>query len=185
MINLKYIKNENRHRVISLLKKLKHHSPETYLHSIDVAEKCVKIGKTCGLNNQQLQVLYTSGCLHDIGKLAVSSQLLCKKNCTDAEINYIKSTHINWTYLILINNFDKDIVNTCYHHHEKLNGKGYPQGIGADQLSEYDKIITVSDIISALTLNRSYRDHSFSNSEVIKIINMLAKNNELDYKYAS
>ena len=183
MINLKYIKKEDQRRVISLLKKLKHHSPETYLHSLDVAETCVTIGKACGLNNKQLQVLYTSGCLHDIGKIAVSTRLLHKKGCTEAEINYIKLTHVNWTYMILKNHFDSEIVNTCYHHHERLNGKGYPQGLTAEQLSEYDKIIAVSDVISALILDRSYREHSFSDDQAIKIINMMAKNNELDSRY--
>ena len=85
--------------------------------------------------------------------------------------------------MILKNHFDSEIVNTCYHHHERLNGKGYPQGLTAEQLSEYDKIIAVSDVISALILDRSYREHSFSDDEAIKIINMMAKNNELDSRY--
>lgn len=183
MINLKYIKKSDQDKVVILLNKLKEHSIETYKHCLDVAETSVSIGRFVGFNMEQLQVLYTAGCLHDIGKLAVSTQLLHKKGCSIEEIDYIRYTHIDFTYLILKDQFDKTIVNTCYHHHERLNGKGYPQGLKVSKLSEYDRIIQVADVVSALVLERSYRTRKYNVKETQVILDRLVRNKELDSFY--
>lgn len=185
MINLKYIKKSDQDKVVTLLNRLKEHSIETYKHCLDVAETSVAIGDFVGLNIEQLQVLYTAGCLHDIGKLAVSTSLLHKKGCTPEEVNYIRYTHIDFTYLLLKDQFDKTIVNTCYHHHERLNGKGYPQGLKDNKLSQYDRILQVADVVSALVLDRSYRTRKYNLQETQVILDRLARNNELDPFYVN
>lgn len=130
-------------------------------------------------------MLYTAGCLHDIGKLAVSTSLLHKKGCTPEEIDYIRYTHIDFTYLLLKDQFDKSIVNICYHHHERLNGKGYPQGLKANKLSEYDRIVQVADVVSALVLDRSYRTRKYNVPEAKEILDRLVKKGDLDPFYVN
>lgn len=185
MIDLNYIKKSNQGKVVILLNRLKEHSIETYKHSLDVAETSVAIGKFVGLDMEQLQMLYTAGCLHDIGKLAVSSALLHKKGCTPEEVNYIRYTHIDFTYLLLKDQFDKSIVNICYHHHERLNGKGYPQGLKANKLTENDKIVQVADVVSALVLDRSYRTRKYNVPEAKQILDRLVKKGDLDPFYVN
>lgn len=185
MIDLNYIKKCNQEKVVILLNRLKEHSIETYKHCLDVAETSVAIGRFVGYDMEQLQLLYTAGCLHDIGKLAVSTSLLHKKGCTPEEIDYIRYTHIDFTYLLLKDQFDKSIVNICYHHHERLNGKGYPQGLKANKLSEYDRIVQVADVVSALVLDRSYRTRKYNVPEAKEILDRLVKKGDLDPFYVN
>jgi len=128
-------------------------------HSSRVAEYSVLIGRELGFGAQQLVELRRAGLLHDIGKLAVSTSILEKPGAlSDEEFAVIRS-HPKHSYEILnrIESFS-EIAALASAHHERLDGRGYWQGLGADQLSVEMRIMTVADVYDALSAKRPYRD---------------------------
>lgn len=180
-INIKMLTGDKNY-ILKLLSKLENFSQETYVHSIDVANKCVEMGKKLNLSIQDLQSLYTAGLLHDIGKMDLDKMLLEKQHCTKEELDQIKFGHIQGTKRYLLGKVDKTVFCIAYHHHEKMNGTGYPQGIKGEQISNLDKILQVCDVTSALSMQRSYRS-KLSNSEIDKILDNWVVAGELDMFY--
>ena len=128
-------------------------------HSTRVARYAVQIGTQMGLDSDALKLLHRSGLLHDIGKLGISTAILEKPGKLDPEeFDQIK-LHPKYSDLILrrIPTFE-DIADLASTHHERLDGKGYWRGLGADQLSLASRIMTVSDVFDALSAKRPYRD---------------------------
>lgn len=181
-INVRFVDDSSRNYTLTLLKKLRKFSIETYAHSIDVAEKTVVLGKKLGLGKSDLKRLYTAGLLHDIGKIDLDINLLEKPKCSKEELNQIRFGHIAGTKRYLEGKIDDSIFSIAYHHHEKLNGTGYPQGLKGEQLSQLDRILQVCDVISALSMQRSYRAKLDSNT-IDGILDNWVKVGELDKKY--
>ncbi|MBX3114084.1 MAG: HD domain-containing protein [Fimbriimonadaceae bacterium] len=128
-------------------------------HSTRVAEYAVSLGRHMSLPAEELILLKRAGLMHDIGKLAVSSGILEKPGkLDDQEFAAIKS-HPKHSFQILnrISSFE-DIAQIASAHHERLDGRGYWQGLSGDQLSLHVRLMTVSDVFDALTANRPYRD---------------------------
>lgn len=128
----------------------------TYHHSVSVSEYAIIIGKAIGYAD--LENLELSAKLHDIGKIAISTQILNKPGAlTDEEFNTIK-THSEEGYKLLkkIDMFSIAIDGVRYHH-EKYNGFGYPMGLKGDEIPMMAQIISVADFYDALTSDRSYR----------------------------
>lgn len=180
MINLNYIHIDNRHKVKALVDIIRVHSKETYQHSKNVAEISLAIGQALKLPQEQLTQLYTAGLLHDIGKLSIRKEILHKKDCSEEEIEYIREQHILGTKSILTGYLDKPIVDMCCHHHERLNGTGYPLGLDRTQLSLGDRILHIADIVSAMSLRRSYIALPYTEEEVKQTLSNLAAKGELD-----
>ena len=153
-----YIKQGYVPDVHELLSKVFDFSLETYEHSVDVAKRALSIGLYLNLPEESLVDLYTASLVHDVGKLKVPPELLNAGVLPPEKRKIIQSIHVNETNNILSERFPKEIVDIAYHHHEKLNGTGYPQGLKEEDLSISDKIITVADITSALALKRSYKE---------------------------
>ena len=87
--------------------------------------------------------------------------------------------HVNHTKRILGNIVSKVIYQTASRHHEKLNGKGYPSQLPAEELNTVQRTLTIADITSALTDNRSYKGE-FSKEHTLGIINKMTEDGELD-----
>ena len=105
-----------------------------------------------------VSVLRRAALLHDIGKLPISNQILDKPGkLTDEEFAAIK-THPVHTLRILERAPRSRTGRPAANHHEKLDGSGYPYGLGRAQLSKLARILTVADIYEALTAVRPYRD---------------------------
>ena len=178
-INIKLIKNKNEPIVFDLLFKLRMHSEESYVHSLDVADKAITLAKSLGVGDDDLEKLYTASLLHDIGKLYVDEKILHKPNASNYERELIRLGHIEGTREILSQNFEPEIVNLASHHHERLNNSGYPEHLNAKKLGLLDRILQVADVTSALAMNRSYQDAS-SPEKIIKILDELVSRGELD-----
>ena len=176
--NLKrnYILEES--KVIELLGQIKDYSDETFRHSIDVANKAFEVGTQLNLDAESLKLLYTAALVHDVGKLKIKKEILHNTGTLSEEEFAEMKKHVLYSNEILEKyNFDQRICKLAFHHHEKLNGKGYPQGIS--ELMILDKILTVCDIVSALRLKRSYKDpYSYSKCEFI--LKDMANKGELD-----
>lgn len=180
-INLNLINEKYKRVIFDLLFKLKMHSEESYVHSLDVAEKSIALGKSLGVSGSDLETLYTASLLHDIGKLYVNDKILHKPNVTNYEREIIRFGHIEGTREILSKYFDEDIVNLAAHHHERLNNSGYPEHLNSKKLGLLDRILQVTDVTSALAMNRSYQDAK-SPEKIIKILDELVSRGELDKK---
>jgi len=134
-------------------------TPFTYRHSTGVAEAAVKIGTEFGMERKELKKLERAALLHDIGKLGVSNAILEKPGKLTAEEFAVVRQHPYHTYEILrrvpaFADFSADAAA----HHERLNGKGYWQGLREDHLSMRARILAVADVFDALSAKRPYRE---------------------------
>ena len=142
----------------SLAKTLELKDEYTHGHAERVAELCRKIGRRMNLEDDELKVLYNAALLHDIGKIGVLESILNKDTRLNVD-EYLKiKRHPIYGEEILRPIFslkrERKIVR---HHHERVDGKGYPDGLHRDQLSLSEKIIIVADSFDAMNSKRSYR----------------------------
>jgi HD-GYP domain-containing protein (c-di-GMP phosphodiesterase class II) len=133
-------------------------SPFTAGHSERVAVYTDMIAEKLGYEPSRRRWLRRAALLHDLGKLAISNQILDKTSrLTEAEYAIVK-THprISGEILAGIPAF-KDIVPVAGGHHERLDGKGYPFGLSGELISLDTRIVTTADVFDALTADRPYR----------------------------
>jgi len=130
----------------------------TASHQRRVAVLARHIGKNMGLDEYKLLGLYIGGLLHDIGKISIPEGILNKTGkLTEEEWALIRS-HTRQGYTILNDmGFSWPIKDMALHHHERLDGSGYPDGIGGDRLSVEVRILAVSDVVEAMGTHRPYR----------------------------
>ncbi|PRR85360.1 HD-GYP domain-containing protein [Clostridium luticellarii] len=149
----------------------------TATHSKGIANLAYIVSKHVGYPEEKCREMKIAGLLHDIGKLAIPLYILDKNDSlTDEEYNIIKS-HVYYTKIILDRIEDiPNISEWASNHHEKLNGKGYPRGLKADDLSEESRIMAVCDIYQALTEDRPYRKGLYIEKTFSIMDNMVADN---------
>ena len=151
----------------------------TFKHSVDVATMAMIIAKKTGMSKQDIYDIGIAGLLHDIGKSKIPNEILNKPGrLTDEEFAVMKH-HPIYGYRILEENksLTDNIKLGVLQHHEKINGKGYPLGVEADQISTFAKIISVVDIYDALVTERPYK-LGFSPRDAVEMI--MAMTAELD-----
>ena len=138
---------------------LKSYDEYTYHHSLSVAVLAIAIGQKLGFNKEQLKKLGQCAIMHDIGKMTVPNELINKKGrLTDKEFKIVQDHAINSARFLKQNNIgDTQLWIAVAHHHEKVNGKGYPNGLRGDKIPIYSQIIAVADVYDAVTSYRSYR----------------------------
>ena len=149
-------------------------------HSIGVAEKAEIMAKFYNFPEEKVAEYYLAGALHDVGKLMIKNSILQKPSAlTDEEFELMRG-HAYYTYVILqgIKGMD-EITKWASHHHEKLNGKGYPFGLTGDKLSHEERLMTCCDIYQALTERRTYKE-GFSHSKTLQIMRDMVLKGELD-----
>lgn len=145
-------------------------SPFTAMHSAGVAATAKELARLAGMSEDDVMMMEVAGNLHDIGKLRVPNSILEKPGKpTDDEFNVMRE-HSYYTNMILqdVDGFEK-IRKWAAYHHEKLNGKGYPFHLNADQLDEGSRIMAVADIFSAITEVRPYRA-GMNKDQVIRVL---------------
>jgi len=133
----------------------------TYTHCINVAIYSIGIAKFIGLPQDELKALASGAALHDVGKSKVNQDVLNKQGkLNDDEFNHIKQ-HASFGFEILTGTTgenDKRVLSAVRHHHEKLDGSGYPDGISGNNISTFAKIVAVADVFDALNTKRCYKD---------------------------
>lgn len=127
-------------------------------HSERVAKYAVKIASNLSLPQKDLDTLRDAARLHDIGKIGISDDILHKKDKLSSEEKIIMNKHpqIGDGIVKPLKSL-RHIVNPIRHHHEFLDGTGYPDGLKGEDIPMITRILTVADIFDALTTNRSYR----------------------------
>jgi len=132
----------------------------THTHSLNVSIYAICLGLELGLDEKTLTKLGHAALLHDLGKSKIDQKIVVKDGSLTQEEFTIMKTHPTLGYEIAkkIGLNDKDILDAIKHHHEKLNGRGYPDGLKGDEISFFPRIIAVCDVFDALTTNRTYKD---------------------------
>ena len=141
------------------LARLKVADDYTYMHSVAVCALMIALSRQLGLDEQQTRDAGMAGLLHDLGKAMIPIEILNKPGkLTDEEFALVK-THPEEGYKLLlegkgISEMTKDV---CLHHHEKIDGSGYPKGLNGETMSLYAKMGAVCDVYDAVTSNRPYK----------------------------
>ena len=132
--------------------------PYTAGHQKRVAMISMAIANQLGWDKERTQALYMAAMVHDIGKLAIPSEILTKPSrLTDIEMQLVQG-HAEAGYQILKDiPFPWPIADMVRQHHERLDGSGYPRGLKADQICEEARILSVADTIEAMASHRPYR----------------------------
>jgi putative nucleotidyltransferase with HDIG domain len=131
----------------------------TYYHSINVAFYSMLIAKWLKLSRDDIKKAVLSGLLHDIGKIKIPDAILNKKGrLTKEEFEIVKSHPVHG-YEIAdgIELLDRDIKNAILHHHERMDGSGYPFRYSAKNINLYSRIVAVADVFDAMTSERIYK----------------------------
>jgi len=145
--------------LISLVR-LKNKDEYTYMHSVAVCALMVALAKELGLSEAEAKQAGLAGLLHDIGKAGIPMEVLNKPGAlTDEEFSLVK-LHPQRGYELLqqANIIDSVALDVCLHHHEKINGTGYPKKLKADEISIFAKMGAVCDVYDAITSNRPYKE---------------------------
>ncbi len=144
---------------LSSLVRLKSHDDYTFMHSVAVCILMVALAKKLGLDEAQTREAGAAGLLHDMGKAKIPLQLLNKPGKLTGEEFAIVKMHPRIGHDLLETSGLASAVSldVCLHHHERFDGKGYPDAICGDELSVYARMAAVCDVYDAITSTRPYK----------------------------
>jgi putative nucleotidyltransferase with HDIG domain len=146
------------HALISLAR-LKNSNEYTYMHSVAVCALMIALARQLNLDEQIIREAGLAGLLHDLGKMGIPNKILNKPGkLTDEEFATIKS-HPQIGASILMDNplVSALVLDVVLHHHEKVDGSGYPHKLSGDNISLFAKMGAVCDVYDAITSNRPYK----------------------------
>ena len=142
----------------AMSKTMEWRDPYTAGHQKRVAMISMAIGRQLGWGDERIQAIYMAAMVHDIGKMAVPSEILTKPSrLTDLEMQLVQG-HVEAGYHILKDiPFPWPIAEMVHQHHERLDGNGYPNKLVGDQICEEARVLAVADTIEAMATHRPYR----------------------------
>lgn len=131
----------------------------THGHSRRVAEYSVKIAKLAGKTDKECEEIYFAGLLHDVGKIGVKDSIINKDGkLTDEEYAAIKTHPVIGMQILSGISQSPYLSIGAHYHHERYDGRGYPEGLKGEDIPDIARIIAVADAYDAMTSKRSYRD---------------------------
>jgi HD-GYP domain-containing protein (c-di-GMP phosphodiesterase class II) len=130
----------------------------TGVHSTRLAEWGVRVGQELGLEEVALQNLEIAALLHDIGKMGVPDSILRKPGKLDPEEYALMKKHseYGWAVLRMLPGFERAALDIL-HHHESVDGRGYPAGLKGQEIPIVSRIVCVIDAFDAMVSSRPYR----------------------------
>lgn len=144
--------------------------PITAGHSQRVADISANIGRWLDLDKKTQYDLEFAALLHDIGKVSVSDYVLNKPSLfTRNDFEQMKHHTVRGAEILSEVGLSEDIIMGVRHHHERLDGKGYPDNLTGEELSLFAKIIKIADVYDALTSRRQYKE-AWENTKALNII---------------
>lgn len=154
--------------VINLANSLEKKDKYTKNHCERVTKYSLAIAKKMGLNKEELLGLEFAGLLHDIGKIEIPSEIINKQGALTEEEYKIIKKHPELGFELLKNlTFLDSSSRILLQHHERVDGKGYPYGLEADEIDKLAKILAVADAYDAMTTVRPYRKGKLNNEQAI------------------
>ncbi|MER2264237.1 HD-GYP domain-containing protein [Methylobacterium oxalidis] len=159
------------------LNTIRAHDNATYQHSLVVAGLAAQFATHIGFPEAQRQRLVRAALVHDVGKARIPRALLLKRGSLEPEEAVIMRTHAVLGYEILkaSSGSDSAMLDAVRHHHEMLDGSGYPDGISGDAISDVVRFLTICDIYAALTERRSYKPALSPNEAMVILQGMQGK----------
>jgi putative nucleotidyltransferase with HDIG domain len=141
------------------LARLKTADDYTYMHSVAVSAMMVAFANELGMAEEGVRDAGTAGLLHDLGKSVIPDAILNKPGSLTPEEFAIVKTHSAKGAEILRNTLGikPSVVDAVFHHHEKIDGSGYPHGLAGDEISQLARMTTICDVYDAITSNRPYK----------------------------
>lgn len=166
--------------VISLARTIDAKDKYTEGHTERVSQYATFLAERIGLNDKQLENIRIGALIHDIGKIAINLNILNKEELLTEEEKFQIALHPELGEQICSPlKAMSDISTIIRHHHEKLDGSGYPDGLKGDEISIEVRIVSIADIFDALTTDRSYRKALDANV-AMEIIKNEAREGKLD-----
>ena len=152
----------------------------TATHSSGVAAVAVELARVTGFSKNERRLIEIAGYLHDLGKLAIPSEILEKRGQLTDNEQFIMRSHVYHTYQTL-EPFEvlRPVNQWGSLHQERLNGTGYPFGLGGDDLPLGARIMAVADVFTALTEDRPYRK-GMDTKNTMAVLQSMSDGEELD-----
>lgn len=148
----------NVHALISLVR-LKTADDYTYMHSVAVCALMTALARELKLSESEVKQAGLAGLMHDMGKAGIPLQILNKPgSLTDNEFSVVREhPQLGHDMLVKANICDPVTLDVCLHHHEKMDGSGYPEKLISDQISLFAKMGAICDVYDAVTSTRAYK----------------------------
>ena len=150
----------NNSAALTSLARIKSKDEYTYLHCIAVSALCISFGEHLRLDDRKIKALGIGGLLHDIGKVRIPIEILNKPGPLSEKEFEIMKQHVMHGDCILrqTGNIEEDSICVTAHHHERLDGTGYPERLKGDEISPFGQMAAIVDIYDALTSERCYKN---------------------------
>lgn len=149
------------------LARLKHHDDYTYMHSVAVCALMVALARQLGLGEDLAREAGMAGLLHDMGKAMMPLAVLTKAGRLSSDEFAVMRSHPERGHALLagreidlegnLGNITAGVLDVCLHHHERVDGTGYPHGLKDAEISQLAKMGAVCDVYDAITSNRPYK----------------------------
>ncbi|MEW6380874.1 MAG: HD domain-containing phosphohydrolase [bacterium] len=153
-----FFKREYINMIQALCELIELKNPYTYRHSQKVTKYAVEIAEQMGLSREEVDQVKQSGLIHDIGKIGIVDAILNKPGrLTDEEFAEIKQHPVLGTKVLKHLRLLQPEMAIIEHHHERWDGKGYPDGLKGNKIPRASRILAVADSLDAMLSNRPYR----------------------------
>jgi len=141
------------------LARLKTADNYSYMHSVAVCALMVALARQLELNAEQTRIAGMAGLLHDLGKASIPLEVLNKPGkLTDAEFDVVRHHPVaGWQMLREGGMVDTEVLDACRHHHEKMDGSGYPDRLAGEQIHLIARMTAICDVYDAITSDRPYK----------------------------
>ncbi|MCD4796122.1 MAG: tetratricopeptide repeat protein [Candidatus Cloacimonetes bacterium] len=159
-LNVSYnrLKKAMEETVNALISAVEVRDPYTAGHQLRVANLSLAIAKEMNLSKKQLDSIRIAAILHDIGKIYIPYEVLCKPDkLTKSEYIMIKNHPLAAYDILKTIEFQLPVAKIVYQHHEKMDGSGYPQGLTGNEIMMEARIVNVADVVDAMLSSRPYR----------------------------
>ena len=166
--------------ILSLARSIEAKHPLTDGHSDRLADSAVQLGKSLSMTEEDLEQLRLGCLLHDIGKVAVPDGILLKPGrLNPQEMEIMRQHPVMGEQICAPLKLFRPILPIIRHHHERMDGTGYPDGLSGEEIPLKARIVRVADVYDALTNDRPYRE-AFTPEEALEILRQEAACGWLD-----
>lgn len=156
------------------LSQLKEKDDYTAIHAVNVCILSITFARTLGIPEDELNILGLGALLIDIGKSKIPDDILKKTGSLNSTEFLLMKAHAYLGYAMLDQdiNISKEVLDIILSHHERLDGKGYPNGLTASHINRLTRIVSIVDVFDAMTSDRCYKDALQAQHALSELYNM-------------